>query len=69
MNKTTYHVSHMDCSSEEQLIRMHLEKVQDIYELRVDLTHRRLEVFHEVSILDTYLGFPMALVLSARRPR
>ncbi len=52
MNKTTYHVSHMDCSSEEQLIRMHLEKVQDIYELRVDLTHRRLEVFHEVDLED-----------------
>lgn len=28
-----------------------------------------LKAFHEVSILDTYFGFPMALLLSARRPR
>jgi len=49
VKKTTFHVKEMDCSSEEQLIRMRLEGLEGISGLRFDLTQRRLDVFHDSS--------------------
>lgn len=36
----------MDCSSEEQMIRMKLEEVEQVKQLQFDIPKRRLEVFH-----------------------
>ena len=49
MNQTTFHIKDMDCSSEEQLIRMRLEGMEGISGLEFDLTQRRLDVFHDGS--------------------
>jgi Co/Zn/Cd efflux system component len=46
MKKTTYHISKMDCPSEEALIRMKLEGLDSIKKLEFDLEHRRLDVIH-----------------------
>lgn len=43
---TRYGVPKMDCPSEERMIRLALNGVPDIHELRFDLTLRRLEVVH-----------------------
>ncbi|MDX2001370.1 MAG: cation transporter [Chitinophagales bacterium] len=50
MEKATFKVSKMDCSAEEQLIRMKLEEIQTVKKLVFDLTSRKLEVFYEGSI-------------------
>ena len=49
MNQTTFHIKDMDCSSEEQMIRMRLEGMEGISGLEFDLTQRRLDVFHDGS--------------------
>lgn len=46
MKKTTFIVSHMDCSAEEQMVRMKLEDFPEIKKLQFDLPARKLEVFH-----------------------
>lgn len=46
MNKTTFHISKMDCPTEEQLIRMKLEGMANIASLEFDILNRRLDVFH-----------------------
>jgi len=46
MFKSTYRVSKMDCSSEEQLIRMKLGDMPGIHSLQFDLAERKLEIFH-----------------------
>lgn len=46
MRKSTYRISRMDCSSEEQLIRMRLQEMSDILSLHFDIPHRTLEVVH-----------------------
>lgn len=46
MNKTTFNISKMDCSSEEQLIRLKLQGVGSIKSLHFDIPNRKLEVFH-----------------------
>lgn len=46
MNKTTFHISKMDCPTEEQLIRMKLEGMTNIASLEFDIPNRRLDVFH-----------------------
>lgn len=48
MLKSTYHISGMDCSSEEQLIRMKLEPLGNITTLKFDLQKRMLEVYHDL---------------------
>lgn len=50
MKKTVFNITKMDCSSEEQLIRMKLEGVAGIQRLDFDLSNRRLNVFHSGSI-------------------
>ncbi len=46
MKQTTFHIKDMDCSSEEQMIRMRLEGMEGVSGLEFDLAQRRLEVFH-----------------------
>lgn len=40
MKKTIFNITKMDCPSEEQLIRMRLKDVSDIYELQFDIAGR-----------------------------
>lgn len=47
MKKSTFQISRMDCSAEEQLVRMKLDSVSGVRHLSFDLPNRRLEVFHE----------------------
>lgn len=49
MERTTYRIEKMDCSAEEQLVRMQLEGVAGIERLEFDLPGRRLAVYHEGS--------------------
>jgi len=46
LNRTTYHIAHMDCAAEEQMVRMGLADVPDIERLEFDLGARQLQVFH-----------------------
>lgn len=46
MKKTIFKISRMDCSSEEQLIRMKLESFSNIKHLEFDIPSRQLGVYH-----------------------
>jgi Co/Zn/Cd efflux system component len=46
VNKTTIHISKMDCPSEENMIRMKLEG-QNFKKLDFDIANRKLYVYHE----------------------
>ena len=46
MQKSLYHISKMDCPSEENLIRMKLDGVEGIRQLDFDIENRRLSVVH-----------------------
>lgn len=46
MIKTEYHISKMDCPSEENMIRMKLEGLQTIKKLDFDIENRNLTVYH-----------------------
>ncbi len=54
MQKTTFHISQMDCPSEEQLIRMKLEGLDDIRSLEFDIPNRLLHVVHTGSELPVF---------------
>ena len=63
MNKTIFEISKMDCPSEENLIRMKLDGIEEIKNLDFDIPNRKLTVFHsgeidqiEKSILELNLG-------------
>lgn len=47
MDKSTYKISKMNCSSEEQLVRIKLDGLDFIKELRFDLSNRTLVVIHQ----------------------
>lgn len=47
MKKTTFHISKMDCPSEESLIRMKLDGLSTIKKLDFDIENRMLAVFHQ----------------------
>lgn len=49
MKQTTFYIKDMDCSSEEQMIRMRLEGTEYIARLDFDLAGRKLDVFHKGS--------------------
>ena len=49
MYKTTYHISQMDCPSEEGLIRMKLSSIEHIIKLDFDIPSRKLFVYHQSS--------------------
>ena len=44
--KSIYHISKMDCPSEEQLIRMKLSEYDSIEHLDFDIANRKLSVIH-----------------------
>ena len=46
MNKSTFTVQKMDCPSEEQMIRMKLDPVEQVRHLAFDISNRKLEVYH-----------------------
>ncbi|MBZ9786023.1 cation transporter [Psychroflexus sp. CAK57W] len=54
MNKTTFHISQMDCSSEEQMIRMKLEGFDEVKQLIFDISNRKLEVYHTTGVEDIH---------------
>ncbi|RZV63141.1 MAG: cation transporter [Flavobacteriaceae bacterium] len=63
MNKTVFEITKMDCPSEENLIRMKLDRISSIANLDFDIPNRKLTVFHsgefdqiENSILELNLG-------------
>lgn len=63
MKKTTFKIPRMDCSAEEQLVRMKLDGYPDIKKLDFDLPARTLEVYHqgdvkpiESNLLELNLG-------------
>ncbi len=47
MQKTIFHISQMDCPSEEQLIRLKLSEISSVQKLSFDLQARNLTVFSE----------------------
>jgi len=46
VKKSKYHISKMDCPSEENMIRMKLEGLQTIKKLDFDIENRNLTVYH-----------------------
>ena len=58
MNKSTFKVPAMDCSAEEQMVRMKLAPLREIKRLDFDLPARKLEVYHrgEVDRIAVALG-------------
>ena len=46
MLKSEFHISKMDCPSEENMIRMKLDGIQVIKKLEFDIPNRKLTVFH-----------------------
>lgn len=52
MNKSTFKLSKMDCSSEEQLIRMKLSSLNEVHKLDVDLPARSLAVIHSGEVAN-----------------
>jgi Co/Zn/Cd efflux system component len=47
MKKSTFKITQMDCSSEEQMIRMKLETIESIQSLDFDIPNRKLSVYHD----------------------
>lgn len=50
MKKSNFTIRKMDCPSEEQLIRMKLDNLQQIKHLDFDIPKRRLSVYHEADV-------------------
>ena len=46
MQKTIFNIQKMDCPSEEQLVRMKLQGIDQIEKLEFDLQNRMLQVYH-----------------------
>ena len=51
ISEARYHISNMDCASEEALIRRHLSGIAGVVALRFDLPARTLAVTHSLSSL------------------
>ena len=51
VSEARYHISNMDCASEEALIRRHLSGIAGVVALRFDLLARTLTVAHSLSSL------------------
>ena len=52
MKKSTFKIPQMDCSAEEQMIRMKLEDTVGIHSLDFNIPNRKLEVYHDEEIPD-----------------
>ena len=50
MLKSEFHITKMDCPSEEQLIRMKLSEIETISKLEFDIPNRKLLVFHDAEL-------------------
>ncbi|MFK7970011.1 MAG: cation transporter [Bacteroidia bacterium] len=50
MKKTVFHISKMDCPSEENLIRLKIEGMREVVGLDFDIESRKLSVFHQADI-------------------
>ncbi|MFC3414457.1 cation transporter [Algoriphagus hitonicola] len=48
MQKTTFHISEMDCPSEENLIRVKLQGLKSVKGLQFDLEKRKLHVYEDI---------------------
>ena len=46
MHRTRFRIAHMDCPAEERLVRMRLEPLEQVADLRFDLPARQLAVIH-----------------------
>lgn len=67
VQKTSFHVPAMDCAAEENLVRMKLQDATSVRAVDVDLTDRRVYVFHdgdaaEVAIAMDELGLGSRLL-------
>ena len=49
MNKSTFHITRMDCAAEEQMIRMKLKGDPAIHALSFKIPERELVVFHDTA--------------------
>ncbi|SMO82709.1 cation transporter [Fodinibius sediminis] len=49
MKKSTFNIPQMDCSAEEQMIRMKLEGIEEVQSLNFNIPNRTLEVYHKNS--------------------
>ena len=58
MKKSTFKITQMDCSSEEQMIRMKLEGFSQVKYLGFDIPNRKLEVYHtdEIAKIHQAIG-------------
>ena len=63
MNKSIFEITKMDCPSEENLIRIKLDGISSIVNLKFDIPNRKLTVFHsgeieliEKSVIELNLG-------------
>ena len=52
MKKSTFKITQMDCSSEEQMIRMKLEDIGTIQSLDFDIPNRTLRVYHDKGLSE-----------------
>lgn len=66
MKVTSFYIEHMDCSSEEQLIRLRLQNHDGVARLEFDLGRRQLDVVHR-SDPDAIANTLAPLNLGARR--
>ncbi len=69
MKKTLFKVPKMDCPSEERMIRMAFDGVQEVQKLEFDLPQRHLEIFHlnnsnDIMAILLPLGFGGELIHS-----
>ena len=66
MKLTSFHIPAMDCSSEEQMVRMRLEGVEGVHALEFDLPGRRLDIYHDTTP-ETLVRLLEPLNLGARQ--
>ena len=66
MKQSVFHISQMDCPSEESLIRLKLGGINGIHGLSFDLEKRELTVAHEAQILENLSTQLESLKLGSR---
>lgn len=73
--KTTFTIKDMDCPSEEQMIRLKLEPLDNVCRLDFDITERALEVYHHEdpqeifeALAELDLGTEMLSTIDALAP-
>ncbi len=54
MKKTIFSISKMDCSTEEQIVRMKLDGMSNIVSMNFDLAKRKLEIIHSEDYLKIF---------------